>query len=88
MVTGSKRVVRAPHRLRAPRGALARACFICRRPIAFCNGFVVAGDLLAYWAGILPRENVRERCYVCVEVASSALEAGTGASLPVVEFGR
>lgn len=44
-----------------------RACCDCGKPLSACFGFVIAGDFVLALSGALPREEVRERCGVCVE---------------------
>jgi len=39
----------------------------CRRPIEECNGFVIIRDFLAFLAGKLSPQKVRELCGICRE---------------------
>lgn len=44
-----------------------RKCFVCGTPIVECMGFTMAGDFLRATHGVLPWDEVRERCALCCE---------------------
>lgn len=54
-----------------------RYCMDCQTPIYECMGFVLAGDFLRAIEGEITFNEIRERCYRCIDDYENQTFIGT-----------